>query len=361
MEQGLRCVDFSLKGMGPAGAAAVGHVLWTHKTVVDVSLCDNLLGDDGLRNLLRGYRVAADATVATPAGCKLEVLRLDRVGLTGAGGSALGSFLSSPATNTALANLTVISLNGNNLATSPEDRQDCLELYLALGRLPKLVTLEMDGCQIGDRGVETLGNKLGDSGAELLASASSVARLEDVDRMERDLHIDLSKNDLTPKALAAFATKSCMATTLEFLGNDFSSLTLDGDESLQAKVLLALRDGDVILPKLRSLDLSGVYLREVDVVRLVQLMSNENAMPNLKILSLGDILTSEQQVRQPRQEPGDGQIEEMATCEEAIAELKMARPWLMVAWKFLRPEEFEEQKQQYEEQRARQSRHHQGP
>lgn len=313
----------------------------------------------------------------------------------------------------------MISLNGNNLATSPEDRQDCLELYLALGRLPKLVTLEMDGCQIGDRGVETLclglldrlhagcasasfvkklslgnnnlsavaasnlahllasaekhlgikmphllalsGNKLGDSGAELLASASSVARLEDVDRMERDLHIDLSKNDLTPKALAAFATKSCMATTLEFLGNDFSSLTLDGDESLQAKVLLALGDGDVILPKLRSLDLSGVYLREVDVVRLVQLLSNENAMPNLKILSLGDILTSEQQVRQPRQEPGDGQIEEMATCEEAIAELKMARPWLMVAWKFLRPEEFEEQKQQYEEQRARQSRHHQGP
>ncbi|KAK1941238.1 NLR family CARD domain-containing protein 3 [Phytophthora citrophthora] len=163
---GLQHWDLEFKSIGVDGAEAIAELLKTNKSLTNLSLSRNQIGDGGVEKLAQGL------SENTTSGVK--ELHLSETGITGMGLDHLATLVGNE--NCSLKTIQ-LSFNGLETATS--------KFFDALAKNKSVVKLQLKECKLSDEHV-----------AALASALQQNTTLEEV---------DLSDNDLTQASCASLA------------------------------------------------------------------------------------------------------------------------------------------------------------
>ncbi|TDH68646.1 hypothetical protein CCR75_009077 [Bremia lactucae] len=165
-QSGLQCWDLELKSLGEDGAAAVAELLMTNQTLTTVLLSRNTIGDQGIKDLVKGLRENTQTGI--------KELHLTEVGISGLGLDHLATLVESESCS-----LSTLQLSFNAL-------ENATSLFFdALATNKSLTKLQFMKCKLSDAHVKAL--------ASALKQNTSL------------IEIDLSDNELTQSACASLA------------------------------------------------------------------------------------------------------------------------------------------------------------
>ncbi|XP_072892597.1 NACHT, LRR and PYD domains-containing protein 12-like [Hemitrygon akajei] len=258
--QKLRLRDVSLTD---SGAEDLVSALSTNPSLTDLDLSVNKLGDSGVK--------LVSAALRNPE-CKIQKLRLDKVGLTDSGAEDLVSALSTKPS------LTDLDLSGNKLGDSG------VKLVSAALMNPecKIQKLELNNVDLTDSGAEDLVsalrtnpslteldlsyNKLGDSGVKLVSAALRNPEC----KIQR---LWLYNVDLTDSGAEDLASALSTNPSLTVLSLGFNSLT-DGSVPALRRLILTIP----------SLELIWLWGNRFSETGMKELGSLEELRPGLKVI-----------------------------------------------------------------------------
>lgn len=165
-QSGLQCWDLELKSLSKDGAAAVAELLMTNQSLTSVSLSRNSIGDQGVKELVKGLRKNTQTGI--------KELRLTEVGISGLGLDHLATLVESKSCSLSTLQL---SFNAFENATSL--------FFDALAKNNSLTKLLFMKCKLSDAHVKAL--------ASALKQNTTL------------IELDLSDNELTQSACASLA------------------------------------------------------------------------------------------------------------------------------------------------------------
>ncbi|KAE8904472.1 hypothetical protein PF005_g15821 [Phytophthora fragariae] len=163
-QSALESWDLEFKSLGVDGAAAVGELLRTNKSLKTVTLSRNQVGDEGVKKLVEGLGENAEAAV--------KELNVTDVGISGAGLDSLAALLEKESCS-----LTTLQVSFNGLETASSKFFDALKTNKSLKKL------QMKECKLTDEHV----------------AAFAAALKQNSTLME----VDLSDNELTKASCAS--------------------------------------------------------------------------------------------------------------------------------------------------------------
>ncbi|GMF37204.1 unnamed protein product [Phytophthora fragariaefolia] len=177
-QSALQTWDLEFKSLGVDGAAAVGELLRSNKSLTAVTLSRNQIGDQGLQKLAAGLGHNAEARV--------KELNVTDVGISGAGLDCVAALVEKESCS-----LATLQVSFNALETASDKFFDALKTNKSLTKL------QMKECKLTDEHVAALA-------AALKINSTLV-------------EVDLSDNELTQASCAALANGLRENKTLKVL------------------------------------------------------------------------------------------------------------------------------------------------